>query len=58
MRRVVLVMLLSKVCYGAFEMSAIDARSSALASAVSAISNGAVSGFLNPAGLAKLEKPE
>jgi hypothetical protein len=58
MKKLLSVMLISKCCWGAFEITGIDARSSALGNSSYALSNGVVSSFLNPAGLAKLEKPE
>ena len=51
-------MLLVKTSWGAFETSGIDARSSALGNATNSLSRGAVSSFLNPAGLAELDQAE
>jgi len=58
MKKLLLFMLLVKTSWGAFETSGIDPRSSALGNATSALSLGAVSSFLNPAGLARLDRAE
>ena len=58
MKRLVLIMFLAKTSWGAFETSGIDAQSSALGNATSALSLGAACSFLNPAGLAKLDQAE
>jgi len=58
MKKLLLFMLLAKTSWGAFETSGIDARSSALGNATSALSLGAVCSFLNPAGLAELDRAE